>query len=64
MSFESLNEMFEEQMQLVRVDLSSADWQTAYVALGTRGFVRFKGVLHRGTRTHRITDLREFARVE
>jgi hypothetical protein len=56
--------MFEEQMQLVRVDLSSADWQTAYVALGTRGFVRFKGVLHRGTRTHRITDLREFARVE
>jgi hypothetical protein len=56
--------MFEEQMESVRVDLSPDDWQTAYAALGTRGFVRFKGVLHRGTRVHRITNLSEFARVE
>lgn len=60
----ALSVMFEEQMQPVRMDLAPADWQTAYVALGTRGFVRFKGVLHRGTRIHRITDLSEFARVE
>lgn len=60
----SLSVMFEEQMQPVRVDLSPADWRTAYAALGVHGFVRFKGVLHRGTRVHRITELSEFARVE
>lgn len=56
--------MFEEQMESVRVDLSPDDWPIAYAALGTHGFVRFKGVLHRGARLHRITDVREFDRVE
>jgi hypothetical protein len=59
-----LSVMFEEQVQPVRAALSPSDWQTAYVALGAHGFVRFKGVLHRGTRVHRITDLSEFAQVE
>lgn len=58
-----LSVMFEEQMQLVRVVLSADDWGTAHAALGVHGIVKFQGVLHRGTRTHRITDIREFARV-
>lgn len=56
--------MFEEQMQPVRVDLGGDNWQMAHTALGTHGIVRFNGVLHRGTRVHRITEINEFARVQ
>lgn len=59
-----LSVMFEEQMQAVRVDLAPEEWMKAHQALGVHGIVRFKGILHRGTRVHRITDLSEFARVE
>ncbi len=60
----TLSVMDEEQMQLVRVDLTADYWQTAHAALGEHGIVRFKGILHRGTRVHRITEITEFARVE
>lgn len=56
--------MYEEQMQMVRVDLPPDAWLTAHQALGTHGIVKFRGVLHRGTRTHRVTGISEFARVE
>ena len=59
-----LSVMYEEQMQLVRVELSADDWQTAHTALGVHGIVKFRGILHRGTRVHRITDICEFARVQ
>jgi hypothetical protein len=49
-------------IQVVRVDLTADEWQTAHAALGDHGIVRSKGILHRGTRVHRITELREFAR--
>jgi len=60
----TLSVMYEEQMQLVRVDLSPDDWRTAHVALGVHGIVKFQGILYRGTRVHRITDISEFARVQ
>jgi hypothetical protein len=60
----TLSVMYEEQMQLVRVDLTPDDWLTAHVALGVYGIVKFRGILHRGTRVHRITDISEFARVQ
>jgi hypothetical protein len=60
----TLSVMYEEQMQLVRVDLSPDDWMTAHAALGVYGIVKFRGILHRGTRVHRITDISEFARVQ
>ncbi len=56
--------MYEEQMQPARIDLSGDDWQVAYAALGAHGIVRFKGILHRGTRMHRVTEVGEFARVQ
>jgi hypothetical protein len=56
--------MHEELMQPARIDLSGDDWLVAYAALGTHGIVRFKGVMHRGTRMHRVTDISEFARVQ
>jgi hypothetical protein len=56
--------MHEEQIQLVRVDLSSDNWHVAHAALGAHGIVRIKGILHRGTRVHRITDIIEFAQVQ
>jgi hypothetical protein len=60
----TLSVLDEEQTQLVRVDLTAHDWQTAHAALGDHGIVRFKGILHRGNRVSRITDIREFARVK
>lgn len=56
--------LHEEQAQLVRVTLSAEEWPTAHAALGDHGIVRFKGILHRGTRVHHITELSEFSRVE
>jgi hypothetical protein len=60
----TLSVMYEEQMQLVRVDLSPDNWHVAYVALEAHGFVRIRGIFHRGTRVHRITDISEFAKLE
>ncbi len=60
----NLSVMHEEQMQLVRVDLTPDDWLKAYAALGSHGIVKFRGILHRGTRVHRITDISEFDRVQ
>lgn len=60
----TLSVMFEEQLQVVRVNLSADDWKTAHEALGEHGIVRIKGVLHRGTRVHRITEINEFSRVQ
>jgi hypothetical protein len=59
-----LSVMYEEQMQLVRVDLTPDDWHIAHSALGSHGIVKFRGTLHRGTRVHRITEVSEFARVQ
>lgn len=56
--------LHEEQAQLVRVDLSADEWAIAHAALGAHGIVRFKGVLHRGTRVHRITEVTDFSRLE
>ena len=60
----TLSVLFEDQMQPVRVDLTAADWMTAHAALGEHAYVRIKGVFHRGTRVHRITEITEFARVQ
>ena len=59
-----LSAMYEEQMQLVRVDLSADDWLIAHSALGDHSIVKFRGILHRGTRVHRITDISEFSRMK
>lgn len=59
-----LSFMYEEQVQSVRVELSGEDWKKAHAALGVHGFVKFRGILHRGTRVHRITNISEFARVQ
>jgi hypothetical protein len=59
-----LSVMYEEQMQLVRVDLTPEYWLTAHAALGVHGIVKFRGILHRGTRVHRVTDISEFDRVQ
>jgi hypothetical protein len=56
--------MFEEQMQPARVDLAGDDWQTAYAALGIHGIVRFRGILHRASRVHRVTEISEFTSVQ
>ena len=56
--------VYEEQMQLVRVDLSEPQWHVAHAALGTHAIVRIKGIFHRGTRVHRITDISEFSQVQ
>ena len=60
----TLSVLDEEQTQLVRINLGAEDWQTAHAALGDHEIVRFKGILRRGTRVHRIADIREFARVK
>ena len=57
----TISVIYEEQVQLARADLSASDWQIAYAALGAHGLVRFMGILHRGTRVHRITDISAFA---
>lgn len=54
----------QEEMQVVRVDLSAEDWQTALAAFGAHGVVRFRGVLHQGARLHRVTNISEFARIQ
>ena len=59
-----LSVMYEEQMQPVRMDLSADDWQTAHKALGEHGIVKFVGILHRGTRVHRITEIQDFSRLQ
>jgi hypothetical protein len=59
----TLSVLCEEQIEIVRVDLSPVDWQTAHSALGSHGIVKFRGVLHRGTRVHRITEISEFSRI-
>jgi hypothetical protein len=60
----TLSVMYEEQLQHVRVDLSPDDWQVAHAALGAHGIVSIKGVFHRGTRVHRITEIGEFKQVQ
>jgi hypothetical protein len=59
-----LSVIYEDQMLIVRVILSPDHWLAAHAALGTHGIVRIKGILHRGTRVHRITNITEFAQVQ
>ena len=56
--------LHEEQAQLVRLTLSAEEWPIAHAALGVHGIVRFRGILHRGTRVHRIADIADFSRLE
>ncbi len=60
----SLSVLYEEQSQLVRVDLTPDDWLTAHKALGSNGIVKFRGILHRGNRVHRITNISEFGHIQ
>lgn len=56
-----LSLMFEESVQAARVTLGPEDWLIAHAALASHSVVRLKGILHPGSRTHRITDVTEFA---
>lgn len=56
-----LSLMLEDSVQAARVTLGPADWLVAHAALAAHSVVRLKGILHRGSRTHRITDVSEFA---
>lgn len=56
-----LSLMLEDSVQAARVTLGPADWLIAHAALAAHSVVRLKGILHRGSRTHRITDVSEFA---
>lgn len=60
----TLSVMHEEQAQLVRVDLSPEDWQTAHKAFGDHGLVRVRGTFHRGTRIHHITGISDFGQLK
>ena len=56
-----LSLMLEDSVQAARVTLGPEDWLVAHTALAAHSMVRLKGILHRGSRTHRITDVSEFA---
>lgn len=56
--------LHEEELRKAHVDLNPHDYQIAIQAHSVAGAVKFKGILHLGRRTHRITDIGEFARVE
>ena len=56
--------LHEDEMRKAHIDLGPDDYQTAIKAHSTASAVKFKGVLHLGRRTHRITDIAEFASVK
>lgn len=56
-----LSLMLEDSLQAARVTLGPEYWSIAHAALATHSVVTLKGILHRGTRTHRITDVSEFS---
>ena len=52
--------LHEEEIMKARLDLGADDYDKAINAHRRGGFVKFAGVLHRGRRTHKITDVQEF----
>lgn len=54
----------EEELRKAHVELNPKDYQVAIHAHSIAGAVKFKGILHLGRRTHRISNISEFARVE
>ncbi len=56
--------LHEEEPRKAHVELSPGDYQIAIQAHSVAGAVKFKGILHLGRRTHRITNISDLARVE
>jgi hypothetical protein len=56
-----LSLMLEDSVQAARVTLGPDEWLIAHAALRDHSVVRLKGILHRASRTHRITDVSEFS---
>lgn len=51
--------LYDKQLQLVRAELSGDEWRVAHKAVGEDLPVSFRGVLVRGGRIHRVSDLSE-----
>ena len=56
--------LHEDSPLRARIDLSPDQYRTANDAHMTGGVVAIRGVLHRGRRVHRLTDVTSFRRVE
>ena len=52
--------VYEEEMVKARTDLGASDYEKAIQAHASAQLVRFRGVLHLGRRTHRITNVTDF----
>lgn len=52
--------LHDDELVRARVDLNADDYQKAIEAHRTGGFVKCRGVIHLGRRTHRLTNIAEF----
>jgi hypothetical protein len=57
----TLSTIHEEEMIKARADLGPDDYQKAVDAHRTAAPVRFKGILHRGHRVHRVAEIHDFS---
>jgi hypothetical protein len=55
--------LHEETPARVRVDLSAEDYRVANQAHMSGGVVAVRGILHRGRRVHRLSDVSNFQRL-
>lgn len=60
----TLSVFYEEELWKAHVDLGAAEYQIAVDAHRNASMVRFKGILHPGRRSHRITDVSNFDHIK